>query len=172
MTISYSKHAGFVDMVPTLIVKLVPADLDKRMGFVVGRSLEVLQVTFNCPDPPSAAFCVIEISLFAVTAVVFTWHVAPVAFVAQENMPARADPQDATEGLAGVPTPLQFDAVVTVADVAAPETLILASALMFPKPSVVITFVQDVPPSSVTNHCKAGYVYEPGEAAMQTRQSS
>jgi len=47
-------------------------------------------------------------SLLVVTAVVFTVQVAPVAFVAQENAPAGAAEQDATEGLAGVPTAEQF----------------------------------------------------------------
>jgi hypothetical protein len=75
----YSKHAGFVVTVPRLIVKLVPATLAAKIGAAAESTFPVLQVTFNWPAPPSAAFCVIEISLFAVTAVVFTVQVPVLA---------------------------------------------------------------------------------------------
>lgn len=49
-----------------------------------------------------------NISLLAVTAVVFTVQVPPVAAVAQENWPADAALQDATDGFADVPTAEQL----------------------------------------------------------------
>ncbi len=90
------------------MMKLLPADLLATSGaaFAVGA---VLHVTLS--RVPSSATSHTLISLFAVTAVVLTWQVAPEAFVAQEKAPADAAVQVTTEGLAAVPTPAQFVAV-------------------------------------------------------------
>ena len=90
------------------MVKLVAATLAARIGALVLSTLPVLQVTFNWLAPPSAASCVINISLLAVTAVVLTWQVPVEAFVAQENIPAAAATQLTTEGLAAVPLAAHF----------------------------------------------------------------
>lgn len=110
----YSKHPGFVVTVPRLIVKLTPADFDARTGAVAERTLPVLQVTLS--GVPSAAFCVMPISLFAVTAVVSTTQVPVLAFVAHENIPAAADVHDTTDGFAAVPVAAQFVPVLYVPD--------------------------------------------------------
>ena len=101
-------------MVPKFIVKLVAAteDASKRVaGLTV---VLVLQVTPKRVPVTVVSLSNTKISLFAVTAVVFTVHVPVEAFVAQENCPAGAAAQDATEGLAAVPTAAQFVAVLNV----------------------------------------------------------
>jgi hypothetical protein len=81
----------------------------------------VLHVTLKAVPVAAVSLSETRISLLAVTAVVLTWQVAPVAFVAQEKCPAAAEPQEATEGLAAVPTPAQFEAVDNVPTVVAAE---------------------------------------------------
>jgi len=97
------------------MVKLVPAtfEANKREA---GRTLvPVLQVT------PSFVPCVssscTNIWLLAVTRVVLTVQVAPVAFVAHEKLPCEAFAQEATEGLAAVPTAEQLPKLGPVAPV-------------------------------------------------------
>src|SRR5579864_3370241 len=119
-TMMYSKQAGFAVTVPRLIVKLVAATFAARIGAVAESTFPVLQITFNWLAPPSAASCVMVISLLAVTAVVLTVQVPVLAFVAQENIPAAAAEQEATEGLAAVPFAAQFVAVECVEAVKAP----------------------------------------------------
>jgi hypothetical protein len=104
----YEKQAGFVVTVPRLIVKLVAAT-DDASSLVDGLTVVlVLQVTLSAVPVTAVSLSKTNISLLAVTAVVFTWQVAPVAFVAHEKCPAADEPQEATDGLAAVPTPAQF----------------------------------------------------------------
>jgi hypothetical protein len=80
-----------------LIVKLVFADLDTTSG-PAGNTEFVLQVILR--RVPSSATCQTLISLFAVTALVFTVQEPPEAAVEHENAPAAAELQEATDGLA------------------------------------------------------------------------
>ena len=86
--------------------------LDARILDVGITVVPVLHVTLRRVPVVAVSDSKTKISLLAVTAVVFTWQVAPVAFVAHENCPADAAPQDATEGLAAVPTAAQLAVVV------------------------------------------------------------
>jgi hypothetical protein len=95
--------------VPRLIVKLAPVEIDATRG-AVGTSAVVLQVTLR--RVPAEAVFVISMSLFVLTLVVLTTHVAPLAFVAHENAPAEADEHATREGLAAVPAAEQFVAVL------------------------------------------------------------
>jgi len=70
-----------------------------------------LQVTPNRVPVVVSSLWDRNISLFAVTAVVFTVQVLT-ALVAQENEPANAAPQAATDGLAALPTAEQLALVV------------------------------------------------------------
>lgn len=97
--------------VPRLIVKLVAATDDASSRDVGRTSVLVLQVTPSAVPVTAVSLSNTNISLLAVTAVVFTLQVAPVAFVAQEKWPAEADPQAATEGLAADPMAAQLDPV-------------------------------------------------------------
>ena len=96
-------------IVPRLIVKLVAAERADT-GALVGEMLLVLQVTLSFVPSESSSWMIM--TLLAVTAVVFTWHVAPEAFVAQEKEPEDAAPHAATEGLAAVPATAQLVLVV------------------------------------------------------------
>lgn len=109
--------------VPKLIVKLAPATEEAKRR-EAGRTLvPVLQVTLRAVPVAAVSLSNTKISLFAVTAVVFTWQVPPVAFVAQEKCPAEADTQVATEGFAAVPTPAQFVVVFKVVPVMLPGSV-------------------------------------------------
>jgi hypothetical protein len=68
-----------------LIVKLVPAELDASNRVAGLTVVLVLHVTPKAVPVAAVSDSKTKISLFAVTAVVFTWQVAPVAFVAQEK---------------------------------------------------------------------------------------
>jgi hypothetical protein len=92
-----------------LIVKLVAAERRPKSGAVAGRTLFVLHVTLSFVPRESSSWTMMM--LLAVTAVVFTWQVPPLAFVAQLKVPAAAEVHEATEGFAAVPTPVQFAAV-------------------------------------------------------------
>src|SRR5882724_11627951 len=102
----YEKQAGFVVTVPRLIVKLVPATRALSRRDAGSTFVPVLQVTPR--RVPSVSSSCTKIWLIVVTAVVLTVHVAPVALVAQEKEPAGAAGQDATLGLAAVPTAAQI----------------------------------------------------------------
>jgi hypothetical protein len=86
-------------------VKLVPADLESKIG-TVPTVTEVLQVTLN--RVPSDSLRVTKISLLAVTAVSLTTQVAADAVAEQEKAPAGAAVQATKEGDAAVPTAAQF----------------------------------------------------------------
>ncbi len=120
----YEKHSGLAVTVPKLIVKLVAATDDARIRDVGMAVVPVLQVTPSRVPVTVVSLSNTNISLLAVTAVVFTLQVAPVAAGSQENCPAAADPQDATDGLAAVPTAEQF-----VADANPGMTLITPAPL-------------------------------------------
>jgi hypothetical protein len=92
-----------------LIVNPVPAVFVASNGAALATGA-VLQVTLR--RVPSSATGHTLISELAVTAVVLIVQVAPEALVAQEKAPAEADVQVTTEGLAEVPTPAQFVAVI------------------------------------------------------------
>ena len=98
--------------VPRLIVNDAPAE---RVAIIwVGSTVvPVLQVTLSLA--PRLSSYTTKIKLLAVTAVVLIWQVAVLAAVAQENEPDAAEPHDATEGEADVPTPAQLVAVLNVA---------------------------------------------------------
>ena len=100
------KHSGLVVMVPRLIVKLVAAVTAVTTGITV--LTVVLQVTLRRVPVVASVRCVTKISLLAVTALVLTTQVPVEAAVAQENDPAGAEVQEATEGFAAVPTAAQF----------------------------------------------------------------
>ena len=70
--IVYSKHAGFVVIVPTLIVKLVAATDDARSLEVGITVVLVLQVTPIAVPTVVVSISSTRITLLAVTAVVFT----------------------------------------------------------------------------------------------------
>ena len=93
------------------MVKLTPADFEARVitGGEVG---PVLQVTLN--SVPSAALGVITISIEAVTAVVLITQVPVEALVAQEKIPAAAEPHATSDGLAALPTAAQFEFVCSL----------------------------------------------------------
>jgi hypothetical protein len=93
-------------------VKLAPATLEAKSRVAGLTVVPVLHVTPRRVPVTAVSDSKTKISLLAVTAVVLTWQVAPVAFVAHENCPAAADPQAATEGLAAVPTAAQFVVVL------------------------------------------------------------
>lgn len=93
-------------IVPRLIVKLVAAVTAVISGNTVLRV--VLHVTLRRVPVVVSERCVMKISELAVTAVVLTTQVPVDAFVAQENDPAGAAVQDATDGFAAVPTAAQF----------------------------------------------------------------
>ena len=95
-----------------MIVKLVPALMLASLGAVSPVSAVVLQVTESLD--PAAALGWMRMSLFAVTAVVLTTHVAVDALVAQEKAPAAAAEHATREGLAALPAAEQFVAVVFV----------------------------------------------------------
>jgi hypothetical protein len=95
-------------------VKLVAATDDAR-SLEVGKTLvPVLHVTPSAVPVTAVSLSKTKISLLAVTAVVFTVQVAPVALVAQEKCPATAEAHDATDGLAAVPAAAQLVAVPMV----------------------------------------------------------
>lgn len=103
--------------VGAFISKLVPATM-AAIGIAAMTEGEALQVTPK--RIPAAAVNVTKILLFAVTAVVFMRQMPPPppALVAHENAPAGAALQEATEGLAAVPTPAQFVVVTYSGEVA------------------------------------------------------
>jgi len=93
-------------MVPKLMVNDVAAVTAVISGITVVSV--VLHVTLRRVPVVVSDRCVIKISLLDVTAVVLTTQVPPEALVAQENDPAGAAAQEATEGLAAVPAAAQF----------------------------------------------------------------
>lgn len=99
-------------MVPKLMVKLVAAVTAVISGITVVKV--VLQVTPRRVPVVVSERCVMNICEFAVTAVVLTVQVPPEALVAHENEPAGAPVQEATLGLAAVPTAEQLMPVATV----------------------------------------------------------
>lgn len=120
--------------VPKLIVKLVPAtrafsNRDAGSTFVL-----VLQVTPNFV--PSVSSSCTKICELAVTAVVLTVQVAPVALVAQEKCPAEAEPQAATDGLAADPTAAQFVSVPKLYPTTPP--VVFAVGAVEPSPAVPV----------------------------------
>ena len=68
----YEKHAGLVVTVPRLIVKLVAATDDASMRDVGITVVPVLHVTPNAVPVTAVSLSKMNISLRAVTAVVFT----------------------------------------------------------------------------------------------------
>ena len=70
---------------PRLIVKLVDATDDARIRDVGMTVVDVLQVTPRAVPVTAVSLSKTNISLLAVTAVVLTWHVAPLAAVAHEK---------------------------------------------------------------------------------------
>jgi hypothetical protein len=92
---------------PRLIAKPVPAVTPETLG-PVGVSAVVLQVIPRRVFKVLPVAGVMKTSLFAVTIVVLTTHVAPDAATLQEKAPAGAAVQVTTEGLAAVPAAAHF----------------------------------------------------------------
>ena len=87
-------------------MKLVDATLLASLGAVRPVSAVVLQVTARLA--PSADVGMMKMRLFAVTAVVFTTHVAVEAFVAHEKAPEDAAAHATSDGLAALPAAAQL----------------------------------------------------------------
>jgi hypothetical protein len=87
----YEKHKGWLENVPSVIVKLVPPERAETLGAVSPVSAVVLQVT-ESSDPRLESGCT-KIALLAVTAVVSITHVLPDCPVPQENEPLGAAEQ-------------------------------------------------------------------------------
>ena len=96
---------------PRLIVKLVDVTDDASKREVGNTFVDVLHVTPRAVPVAAVSLSKTNISLLDVTRAVFTVQVPPLAFVAQEKCPAAAEPHEATDGFAAVPTAAQFVSV-------------------------------------------------------------
>jgi len=114
-------------------VKLVPAESELTYH---PPTCAVLQVTLNFV--PAVVFWVKRIWLVAVTLVVLTTHVAPLAAVAQENDPPPALVHVTTEGLAAVPTPAQTVAVENLVACAEDPEVPIDEQVAFTQPHVTL----------------------------------